>query len=262
MVEEGDGPLRSWNCSGMRSRAPPGRRASGGTRAPCPSPSRCRRWACRASSGVPLETSDGQQVGSLCAAAADGGLFDEEHFELVTGHRLGARARRAEVVRPRAEVQRLADLVRDPARHPSVRPGFPTASSCSTGCAASGRSAVAALTSPTCSLCRLEGDPRRLGRSSARPSPSSGQGCRRDPPRDGARLRPLRSRGRRDARRRAGRLRDRRERGGRSSTDSEGCSPEGRHPAREPQAGLRHPHARRSRLARGSAASPRRWRRA
>lgn len=63
--------------------------------------------------GVPLETSEGHHVGCLCAAGSEPGLFDEDQLDLVT---VLARilAREIEVVRARAELRRLAELVRDP----------------------------------------------------------------------------------------------------------------------------------------------------
>jgi len=114
MLEDGGSALRVMDLRGQ----PIAGLAAGdelrvGTEDAVPRPEPLRELGVQSFIGVPLETSDGLQAGSLCVAADETGLFDEEHFELVT---VIARvlALETELVRSRAEVQRLAELVRDP----------------------------------------------------------------------------------------------------------------------------------------------------
>jgi diguanylate cyclase (GGDEF)-like protein len=64
---------------------------------------------------VPLATSDGSNLGTLCAVGAETGLFDQSHVELLT---LGGRLLTYEMesVRYRADLRRLTEKLRDPER--------------------------------------------------------------------------------------------------------------------------------------------------
>lgn len=64
---------------------------------------------------VPLATSDGSNLGTLCAVGTDSGLFDQSHVELLT---LSGRllTYEWESVRHRADLRRLEEQLRDPER--------------------------------------------------------------------------------------------------------------------------------------------------
>jgi diguanylate cyclase (GGDEF)-like protein len=68
---------------------------------------------------VPLATSDGSNLGTLCAVGAETGLFDQSHVELLT---LGGRLLTYEMesVRYRADLRRLEEQLRAPARTDQV----------------------------------------------------------------------------------------------------------------------------------------------
>ena len=72
-----------------------------------PDPEPLRELGVQSFIAFPLETSEGHHVGSLCAAGAETGLFDQGHLDLLS---ILARmlAREIEVVRSRAELQRLS----------------------------------------------------------------------------------------------------------------------------------------------------------
>jgi diguanylate cyclase (GGDEF)-like protein len=64
---------------------------------------------------VPLATSDGSNLGTLCAVGTESGLFDQSHVELLT---LSGRllTYEWESVRHRADLRRLEEQLRDPER--------------------------------------------------------------------------------------------------------------------------------------------------
>ena len=68
---------------------------------------------------VPLETSDGSSLGTLCAIGTETGLFNQEHAELLT---LGGRliTYEWESVKWRADLRRLEEQLRDPERTDGV----------------------------------------------------------------------------------------------------------------------------------------------
>lgn len=77
---------------------------------------------------VPLETSDGSSLGTLCAVGTETGLFNQDHVELLT---LGGRllTYEWESVKWRADLRRLEEQLRDPERTDKVtglpnRPSF------------------------------------------------------------------------------------------------------------------------------------------
>ena len=79
---------------------------------------------------VPLETSDGSTLGTLCAVGTQTGLFNQDHAELLT---LGARllTYEWESVKWRAALRRLEEQLRDPERTDKVtglqnKPSFMT----------------------------------------------------------------------------------------------------------------------------------------
>lgn len=77
-----------------------------------PDPEQLRDLGVKSFVAVPLETSDGHQVGCLCAAGITPGLYHQGHLNLLT---ILARllAREWEVVRSRAELQTLTERLRD-----------------------------------------------------------------------------------------------------------------------------------------------------
>jgi GGDEF domain-containing protein len=77
-----------------------------------PEPEQLRDLGVRSFVAVPLETSDGHHVGSLCAAGVRPGLYEQAHLDLLT---VLARllAREWEVVRFRAELLGLGERLRD-----------------------------------------------------------------------------------------------------------------------------------------------------
>jgi diguanylate cyclase (GGDEF)-like protein len=77
---------------------------------------------------VPLETSDGSSLGTLCAIATESALFNQDHVELLT---LSGRllTYEWESVKWRADLRRLEEQLRDPERSDKVtglpnRPSF------------------------------------------------------------------------------------------------------------------------------------------
>lgn len=113
MVEEGDGPLRIMDTFGD---AVPGLHRGADLRpgeGAVPDPEPLRALEVQSFMGVALETSEGQQVGSLCAAGPAAELFDQEDLDLLSVL-AWMLARELEVVQARAELQRLSDLVHDP----------------------------------------------------------------------------------------------------------------------------------------------------
>jgi diguanylate cyclase (GGDEF)-like protein len=64
---------------------------------------------------VPLATSDGSNLGTLCAVGTETGLFDQSHVELLT---LSGRllTYEWETIRYRADLRRLEEKLRDPER--------------------------------------------------------------------------------------------------------------------------------------------------
>jgi diguanylate cyclase (GGDEF)-like protein len=68
---------------------------------------------------VPLATSDGSNLGTLCAIGTESGLFDQAHVELLT---LSGRLLTYEMesVRYRADLRRLEEQLRDPDRTDAV----------------------------------------------------------------------------------------------------------------------------------------------
>jgi diguanylate cyclase (GGDEF)-like protein len=68
---------------------------------------------------VPLATSDGSNLGTLCAVGTESGLFDQAHVELLT---LSGRllTYEWESVRYRADLRRLEEQLRDPERTDAV----------------------------------------------------------------------------------------------------------------------------------------------
>ena len=77
-----------------------------------PEPEQLRELGVKSYVAVPLETSDGHHVGSLCAAAAESGVYHQGHLDLLT---ILARllAREWEVVRFRGELLTLGERLRD-----------------------------------------------------------------------------------------------------------------------------------------------------
>jgi len=87
-----------------------------------------RSLAVKSYLAVPLEASDGASLGTLCAIGAETGLFDQGHVELLT---LSGRllTYEWESVTWRADLRRLEEQLRDPARSDKVtglpnRPSF------------------------------------------------------------------------------------------------------------------------------------------
>jgi diguanylate cyclase (GGDEF)-like protein len=76
---------------------------------------------------VPLETSDGSSLGTLCAVGTETGLFTQDHVELLT---LSGRllTYEWESVKYRAELRRLEEQLRDPERSDGVT-GLPNRTS-------------------------------------------------------------------------------------------------------------------------------------
>ena len=109
--------------------------ASNGSRPVAPANGLCmldpeflRALAVKSYLAVPLEASDGDRLGTLCAIGAETGLFDQGHVELLT---LSGRllTYEWESVTRRADMRRLEQQLRDPARSDkatglSNRPSF------------------------------------------------------------------------------------------------------------------------------------------
>ena len=90
-----------------------------GTPAGMLDPELLRALAVKSYLAVPLETSDGSSLGTLCAVGTETGLFNQEHVELLT---LSGRllTYEWESVKWRADLRRLEEQLRDPERTDAV----------------------------------------------------------------------------------------------------------------------------------------------
>ncbi len=108
LLEDGEGSLRILDARGTA--VPELRRGDElwpGAEGAVPDPEPLEELGVQSFIAFPLETSESHRVGSLCAAGAETGLFDQDHLDLLS---ILARmlAREIEVVRSRAELQRLS----------------------------------------------------------------------------------------------------------------------------------------------------------
>jgi diguanylate cyclase (GGDEF)-like protein len=97
----------------------PGSSAANGNGAGMLDPEYLRSLNVKSYLAVPLATSDGSNLGTLCAVGTETGLFDQSHVELLT---LSGRllTYEWESVRYRADLRRLEEQLRDPERTDSV----------------------------------------------------------------------------------------------------------------------------------------------